>query len=89
MRWISLQVTLKSSSWRHSQGGDGHLCPPRLLGSTRSSASRRRGGGRIVLGPQATSACSAVASLSSLCASGSSGPGEAARGGRAEGSMGL
>ena len=50
MRWMSLQVTLKSSSWRHSQGGDGHLSPQRLLGRTRSSASRRRGVGRIVLG---------------------------------------
>ena len=49
MLWMSLQVTLKSSSWRHSQGGDGHLSPPRLLGRTRNSASRRRGVGRIVL----------------------------------------
>ena len=50
MRWISLQVTLKSSSWWHLQGGEGHPFPLRLLGRTRSSASCSRGVGLIVLG---------------------------------------
>lgn len=52
MRWISLQVTLKSSSWWHSQGGDGHPFPPRVLGRARSSARSSRGVGFIFQGSQ-------------------------------------
>lgn len=52
MRWISLQVTLKSSSWWHSQGGDGHPFPPRVLGRVRSSARSSRGVGLIFQGSQ-------------------------------------
>lgn len=89
MRWISLQVTLKSSSWRHSQGGDGHLCPPRLLGRTRSSARGRRGVGCIVLGAPGY-LCVLRDRLPLIpLRLGLLGLGETARGGREEGSMGL
>lgn len=45
-----MQVTLKLSSWWHSQGGEGHPFAPRLLGRARSSASCSRRIGLIFRG---------------------------------------
>lgn len=50
MRWSSLQVTLKSSSWWHSQGGDAHPLPHRLPGRASSSPSCSRYPGLIFQG---------------------------------------
>lgn len=64
MRWSSLQVTLKSSSWWHSQGGDTHSRPHWLLGRASSSASCSRYPGLIFQGtPCATSSLRTVASF--------------------------
>lgn len=55
IRWSSLQVTLKSSSWWHWQGGDAHPLPRRLLGRASSSVSCSRDPGLIFQETCATS----------------------------------
>lgn len=68
IRWSSLQVTLKSSSWWHSQGGDSHPLPRRLLGRASSRVSSSRDPGLIFQGTSyATSSLCPVATFSVPC----------------------
>lgn len=70
---ISLQVTLKSSSWWHSQGGERHPFTPQPLGMATSSASCNMGIGLMFHGSAAISSSFTIVSFSALCVLGSPG----------------